>query len=350
MFWIVGGGVLVISAVKLFFDPLPEWFTYHSKHPEWIGFSAWDMIMPLFLFVVGAVIPFAFTKQLQAGQSRQSIQWKIWRRVLVLFVLGIIAQGNLLGYDLDTIHLFCNTLQAIAMGYLVAGLAYLYLPFFLQIILTLVLLIGYWALMMFVPVPGYGAGILEPNTNLALYIDKLILQRFEDGSTYTWVLSSMTFAATVLLGMFSGRLLQTQKSNRVKLFWLLVIGLVCLGLGWAWSLDSPVQFPIIKHIWSSSMVLWAGGWSYLLLAAFFLVVDMWEFKRLVFPFIVIGANAIAVYMAHMLFDFRHVGDIFVGGLVPHLGDYAEAVRYFAAFATMWLVLLFLYRKKTFIRV
>ena len=128
MFWIIGGGALLIGLAKLFRDPLPEWFAYHTKHPAWEGFSAWDMIMPLFLFVVGVVIPFSFTKRLEAGQSRASMQWKIYRRVLILFILGMIAQGNLLSYDLDKIHIYSNTLQAIACGYLIAGLAAMATP------------------------------------------------------------------------------------------------------------------------------------------------------------------------------------------------------------------------------
>ncbi len=350
MFWIIGGGALVIGIVELFVDPLPEWFVYHTDHTEWIGFSAWDLIMPLFLFVVGVVIPFSFSKRLEMGQSKKSVQLKIYRRVLILFVLGMIAQGNLLTYDLGKIHIYCNTLQAIAAGYLIAGLAFLYLPLLAQIALAVGLMAGYWALMTFVPVPGHGTGILEPDANLALYIDKAILGGFRDGTTYTWILSSLTFSASVLLGMFAGHLLRAKTSDRVKLFWLVVLGLVCLGLGWTWTLDSPLRFPIIKHLWTSSMVLWASGWSYLFLAAFYLVFDVWGFRKLAFPLVVIGANAIAVYMAVHVFDFRQIGDIFVAGLTPHLGDYAPGIRYLTAFIVIWLILLFLYRKKTFIRV
>ncbi len=346
MFWIIGGGSLMIGLVKLFRDPLPEWFAYHTKHPAWEGFSAWDMIMPLFLFVVGVVIPFSFAKRLEAGQSRASMQWKIFRRVLILFVLGMIAQGHLLSYDLEKIHIYSNTLQAIACGYLIAGLAVLYLPIVAQIGFTATLMAGYWALMMFVPVPGHGAGVLEPEVNLALYIDEIVLGSFRDGTTYTWILSGMTFAATVLLGVMAGHLLRSKQSDRAKFFWLVAFGMTCLASGWAWSF----HFPIIKHLWTSSMVLWAAGWSYLLLALFYLVIDVWGFSRWAFPFVVIGANAIAVYMATHVFDFRKIGDIFVGGLVPRLGDYAPAVRGLAAFIIIWLILWFLYRKRTFIRV
>lgn len=346
MFWIIGGGALLIGAFQLFCDPLPEWFSYHTKHAAWEGFSAWDLIMPLFLFVVGVVMPFSFSRRLEMGQSKTSLQWKIYRRTLILFVLGMIAQGNLLAYDLDKLHIYCNTLQAIACGYLVAGLAVLYLPVVGQVVLAGGLMLGYWALMMFVPVPGHGAGVLEPHANLAIYIDRLVLGRFDDGKTYTWVLSSMTFAASVLMGVFAGHLLRAKKSDGMKFWWLVVFGLASLGLGWAWS----YEFPIIKHLWTSSMVLWAAGWSYLLMAVFYLVIDVWGFRKCAFPLFVIGANAIAVYMATRLFDFRKISDIFVGGLVPYLGSFGPGLRAIVAFLVIWLILLFLYRKKTFIRV
>ena len=346
MFWIIGGGGLTIGLAKLFGEPLPKWFSYHTDHPAWQGFSAWDLIMPLFLFVVGVVIPFSFARRLEMGQSKTSLQFKIYRRVLILFILGMIAQGNLLSYDLVKIHIYCNTLQAIACGYLIAGLAVLYLRVVGQAALAAALMAGYWALMMFVPVPGHGAGVLEPEANLAIYIDKIVLGGFQDGTTYTWILSSMTFGATVLLGVLAGHLLRSDKTDRAKLLWLAAFGLACLALGWSWSF----HFPIIKHIWTSSMVLWAAGWSYLLLALFFLLIDVWGFRRWAFPFVVIGANAIAVYMATHVFDVREIGDVFVGGLAPRLGSYAPGVRALAAFIVVWLILWFLYRKKTFIRV
>lgn len=349
MFWIIGGEGLVASLILLFANPLPECVQRQMDHVEWIGFSAWDLIMPLFLFVVGAVMPFSFDKRIAAGESRRAMYWRVLRRFVVLFVLGMIAQGNLLQYDHTTLQLYSNTLQAIACGYLIAAVLMFHLHWSLQILATAALLAGYWALMMFVPFGGHPAGTLEPDANLALYVDAVILQRFRDRSpdyAYTWILSSMTFGASVMLGVFAGRIVKWPASNAAKVASLAALGGACLAGGWGWGL----YFPIIKHIWTSSMVLWAGGWSYLLLAAFYLVIDVWGFRKWAFPLVVIGANAIAVYMAVHVFDFHRIGDIFVGNLAPRIGSAGPLLRDAAAFMVIWLILFYMYRKKTFLRV
>jgi predicted acyltransferase len=358
MFWIAGGGALLLSFVQLFGAP-PAWLKDQLGHPEWVGFSAWDMIMPLFLFIVGAAMPFSFATRVARGATKKDLYVKVCIRAAILFVLGLAAQGNLLAYDLSKLHLFCNTLQAIACGYAIAAVVMLELRIIWQLLALVALLGGYWLLMMFVPFGGHPAGTLDPRANLALYIDEFVLGGFRDGTTYTWILSSLGFGATTLLGVFAGYVLRTDKEPKAKCIALIALGMVCLAIGWAWGFhESDYRFPIIKHIWTSTMVFWAGGWSYLLLALFYLCIDVIGWKRGAFFFVVIGANAIAVYMANSLFDFHRIGDIFVGGLVANLKEWTDGgaedlgafIRNVAAFATIWLLLLFLYAKRTFIRV
>lgn len=354
MFWIIGGHGLLLAVLGLFYTEIPQSVTYQISHPEWIGFSAWDMIMPLFLFIVGSVMPFSLGKRLKRGDSKAQLYRKIAVRTVVLFVLGMAAQGHLLDFDLSTnpdtglarLSIFSNTLQAIAVGYLVAAVLLLSVSLFWQILLTALLLVGYWALLVLIPFAGHEAGVLEPQANLALYLDRAVFGRFEDGTTYTWILSGLGFAATVMLGVFSGELLRSKQRPWIKVLYLVLIGGGCLGLGGAGNL----RLPIIKHIWSSSMVLWAGGWSFLLLALFYAVIDVIGLKRWAFPFVVIGSNAIAVYMATHLIDFRHVSDPIVGGLARHLGPHGDLLRAAAAFAVIWLILLYMYRKRTFVRI
>ncbi|MBN2475879.1 MAG: DUF5009 domain-containing protein [Pirellulales bacterium] len=346
MLWIIGGHGVAFALLALVFDPIPESIAYQLYHPDWIGFSAWDMIMPLFLFIVGAAMPFSFAKRRARGQTTPQLYRKIIVRTIVLFVLGMVAQGNLLDWDPATLHIFSNTLQAIAVGYLFAAIMLLHLPVITQVLATAALLVGFWVVLMRVPIPGCEPGILEPQQNLALYIDRTIFGRFEDGTTYTWVLSGMGFVATVMLGVFAGQLLRSKWSPWMKVFWLTLLGAGCLGLGWLWQ----QWLPIIKHLWTSSMVLWAGGFSYLLLALFYAVIDVIGWRRWAFPFIVIGANAIAVYMATHLVNFRHVSDPVVGGLARHLGAYGEPLQEVAALAVIWLILWYMYRKRTFLRV
>ncbi len=258
----------------------------------------------------------------------------------------MVAQGHLLAYDLSKLHIYSNTLQAIAAGYLIAAIVILNMRIVWQVVTTAALLLLFWALMMLVPVPGYGAGVLTPDGNLAIYLDKLILGRFQDGTSYTWILSGMTFGCTVMLGAMAGHLLRSEKRPKSKVLWLLAVGVASLVLALIWD----IWFPIIKHLWTSSFVLFSAGLCCLLLALFYLVIDVWGFKKWAFGFVVIGMNAIAVYMATRLFDFRRIGSIFVGGLDKWCGSWDTFIHAAAGLAVIWLILWWMYRKKAFIRV
>jgi predicted acyltransferase len=362
MFWIAGGREAVLASVTLIANPVPKWVSYNLSHPAWIGFSAWDLIMPLFLFIVGVAMPFSFGKQVAEGRTKGQLYRKILRRTVLLFFLGIVAQGHLLDFKLDTLHLYCNTLQAIACGYLIGSLLLLELPRIGQILVTVGLLVAYWALLALVPYPGGEAGMLKPENNLALYIDRLLLGRFEDKSTYTWILSGLGFAATTMLGVFGGQLLRSKASPWMKVFWLILLGALCLVLGGIWGFWLPsiaaessplvqhLSLPIIKHLWTSSLVLWAGGWSFLLLALFYALIDGIGWRRWAYPLVVLGANAITVYMAWHLIDFRDISNPIVGGLAEQLGPYGEVLKSLGALAAVWLIAWAMYRKRIFIRI
>jgi predicted acyltransferase len=418
LFWIVGGREALLALIALAAVTLPvgwvEWLEDainwtmlrgQMNHIGWVGFSAWDLIMPLFLFVVGAAMPFSIGKRLEEGKSRFSQYLRVFRRVLLLWILGAIAQGNLLRVEtwipqlLDesfkdnyNLHVFSNTLQAIAVGYLFAAIAVMHLPKLAQGILVGVLLVGYWALMQFVPFSdAAGAtfmGVIEPKCNVAWAIDNCLLGRFGDGTDYTWILSGIGFTVTTLLGVFAGDLLRAKRSNLSKLLWLVILGLgaIALGLLWCghfsigkWAADLPDGWwlcPMNKHVWSSSMVLYAGGWSFLLLALFYLLIDVWGLKRLGFFFTVIGANAILVYMMtrdvgnlwqqinanyvpvpNKLIPFDVIANNLIGGIVQlYSGGGGVAAKLasvwvpLVSFGILWAVLYHLYRKQTFLRV
>ncbi len=349
MFWIIGGYELVWSLGEGLHS---EWFNRHIlpqiEHALWAGFTAWDLIMPLFLFVVGTAMPFSFAKRLERGESKGCIYLHVLYRVVILWVLGMIAQGHLLEYQLPKLHWYSNTLQTIAAGYLISSVLLLNLRLRWQFVVTAALLLLYWGLLVLVPVPGQGADPFGQQHNLAIYIDRLILGPYQDGTDppYTWILSSMAFGAMVMVGVFAGQLLRSNLSQLRKVLILLDAGVACVAVGWGWG----YIFPIIKHLFTSSMVLFAGGWSLLLLGLFYLVIDVLRLRRWAFFFVVIGMNAIAVYMATHVFDFRVLGDIFVRGLSKRTGDWHSFVRAVAAFAILWLILFHMYCKRTFIKV
>jgi len=348
MFWIIGGERIFGSLDAIFNTPQTAWIKKQLSHVKWEGFRFEDLIMPLFLFIVGVVIPFSLAGRLERGDSRKKIYMHIIKRTLILFVLGMIAQGNLLDFDLSNLHIYCNTLQAIAAGYLIASIIILNSKWPGQIVTTTVLLLLFWGLMMLVPVPGQGADKLSPDGNLAIYLDKLILGRFQDGTHYTWILSSMTFACTVMLGAMAGQLLRSRKSNFIKVLSVLGLGAGGIVLGFVWG--KYLGFPIIKHLWTSSFVLFVGGICYLLLAVFYLVIDVWGFKKWAFIFMVIGMNAIAVYMVRSLFDFRVFGDVLAGGLDKFCGNWKGLIHSVTDIAIIWLILLWMYRKRSFIKI
>jgi predicted acyltransferase len=346
MFWIIGGSWIFASLHDIFKSPASEWIRIQMTHAEWGGFRFWDIIMPLFLFIVGTAMPFSFAKRSARGESRRRILGHVGKRFVILFILGMAAQGHLLQYDLSRLHLFSNTLQAIAAGYLVASLALLYLDTRGQAALMGGLLLVFWALMTWIPVPGFGAGSLTPEGNLAMHVDRIILGTFRDGTQYTWILSSLGFASTVLLGVLAGHLLRSSLKPYTKVLFLSAAGGACTLAGWLWGL----VFPAIKHLWTSSFVLFSGGLCLLLLAVFFLVIDVWGKRRWAFVFTVIGMNAIVVYMATRLFDFRNLSDIFVGGLEPYLGSGFPLIRGLAGFGAVWLILNFMYRRRILIKI
>ena len=346
MFWIIGGATIFHSLHEIFHHPVTEWINLQLSHSEWEGFRPWDLIMPLFLFVVGVVMPFAFSKRLARGDSKRQMYFHIVKRTLILWVLGMIAGGHLLDYDLSQLRIYTNTLNAIAAGYFISAIVMLNMRLVGQILTTEILLLLFWAFMVLVPLLGQGQVLLDRDANLALSIDKFIMGPYYGGNGYTWILSSMTFACTVMLGVMAGHLLHSEKTSKAKVLWLVAAGVGSLLLGCLWG----IWFPVIKRIWTSSFVLYSGGLCYLLLALFYLVIDVWGFKKWAFGFVVIGTNAIAVYMATHVFNFRHIGDIFVDGLDKYVGNWGSFIHAVAAFAVVWLIMWWMYRYKIFLRV
>jgi predicted acyltransferase len=345
MLWIIGGGEVMIALAKAFPGTFAEGLALQFDH-EWGVFRFYDIIMPLFLFIVGVVMPVAFKKRLEKGESKKSIYKHVLKRVVKLYILGLIASGHLLQFDISTLRLWTDTLHAIAVGYLVSSVLILELNEKAQVAVTAALLLLYWLIMTFVPVPGHAAGIFEKDLNLALYIDDKVLGRFQEGYGWTYILTNMTFVCSVMLGVFAGRILLSLLTDKQKIKQLLVMGVSCIIAGTIWGL----WFPVIHHLWTSSLVLFAGGISCLLLAGFYLVIDVWGYRRWSFPFIVIGVNAIAVYVATHLFNFKLIGNVFVGGLSKWLGSASGFVQALAGLIVVWLILYWMYRKKTFIKV
>ncbi len=345
MLWITGGATIFMTLNEAVHSPFTETMAEQMEHVPWQGFHFLDIIMPLFLFVTGVSMPLSFKKRLQRPKGA-SLAKHILKRVVILWILGMIAQGNLLTYDWSQIAFFSNTLQAIAAGYLISSLFILRLNVFAQFLWTLALLIIYFIALYYIPVPGVGHAILEPQQNLPLYIDKLLLGSHQDGTNYTWILTSLGFAATVMTGVFASYILQSGISRLGKLKVLFITGLALVAAG---LLLNPIQL-IIKHVWTTSFTLFSSGLCFLLLALFYLVVDYWKYQRWAAFFIVIGSNSILAYMIGDLHCFSEIAGVFLLGTKRFLGDWYPFILSIGSYVVFWLLFYFLYKRKIFIKV
>lgn len=339
-------------------NPHFDWFMKGFSHVEWYGFSSWDLVMPLFMFMAGVSIPFALSRYKRESNFLGAYK-RIGRRVLLLWFFGMICQGNLLALDLDRIYLFSNTLQSIAVGYLISAILFLHFDWKGQLITALLLLLTYWIGMEFASVDGYGAGDYTPDHNWAEWVDRTLLGRFRDGASvengevvfagyyhYTWIWSSLTFGVTVISGMLAGHILKSDREMLKKAALLVGWGVLLVALGWLWNMEMPV----IKKIWTGSMVLVSSGYSFLLMALFYYLFDCRKGGKYFMWLNVYGMNSIAAYMLSMCVSFRSIGHSLFFGLEPYMGAFYPALIAFSEVAVIYLLLRLFYEKKWFLRV
>lgn len=315
-------------------------------HPEWFGSTIYDIVMPLFLFIVGAAIPYSLSKQKQQDSSLFSIYKKLIRRFVILFILGWIVQGHLLEFNIETFSVFSNTLQAIAVGYLFSSIAYIHFGRNGRLIIFASCLIAYILLLTIPNVPGVGSGVLLPESSFAWYFDQLVLGKFQDGTQYTWLLSGFGFIATTLSGVFAGELIKSNLPRKKVALYLFIIGVAGVLLG----LLLGIWHPIIKKLWTSSFVLASSGVCFLLLALFYWVIDVKGKVKWAYPLRVIGMNAIVAYVLSHVFNFHLIAEQVLYGLKQYVGNFNYLVLVIGGFCILYTILWYLYRNKTFIKV
>lgn len=326
---------------------------YQFDHEVWNGFRMWDLVMPLFLFMTGAAMPFSFSK-FHNDPDKKPIYRRILRRVILLFILGMVVQGNLLGFDPKHIYFYTNTLQAIGTGYLIASVILLHCSFKWQIIVTALLLIIYWIPMTF-------CGDFTAEGNFAEQVDRMVLGRFRDGAywnqdgtwsfspgyTYTWIWSSLTFGVTVMLGAFAGKIMKEGKDNRIKVVQtLLITGLALVGAALLWNL----QMPINKRIWSCSMTLLSGGYCFLLMAMFYYWIDCRGHSHGLNWLKVYGMNSITAYILGEVVNFRCVVASVSYGLEQYMGNYYSVWLTFGNFLILFVILRIMYKQQLFLKI
>ena len=351
MLWITGGQRIIAALATLTGWPLFEWLKSQMSHVEWEGFTFYDTIFPLFLFLAGVSMPFSFGKRLDRGDSKKMIYRHAFTRMVLLVMLGMLY-NRILDFDPENIR-FASVLGRIGIAWFLAAVIYLNTSIRWQVIWFWGLLIGYYSLMQFVPVPGFGAGVFTPDGNLEGYIDRLFMPGTLFMKVYEpeGILSNIPAIGTALLGVFAGTLLYSEKVKFSKLqkgLLLIGAGIAALILGKLWGLF----FPIIKNLWTSSFALYAGGWSLVLLGIFYLVIDVWGYKKWAFFFVVIGLNPITIYMVqYKILDFGMIRDFFLGGFIKHTPEtIAPLLGAMGYVACVWAFLYVLYRNKIFLKV
>ena len=369
-----------IAAMILVNDP-GSWSHIYPplEHAEWNGWTPTDLIFPFFLFIVGVSMTLSFASRIARGLTRRALIVHVVRRSVLIFVIGLFLNG-FPDFDFSSIRIM-GVLQRIALCYLVAGLLYLFtfqrepVPqhpagvranIRVTAAVAIALLIGYWALMTFVPVPGYGAGHLGKDDNLGAYVDRTLMGGHLWSESVTWdpegLLSTLPAIASLLIGILAGEWLRSDRRAQRKALGLAAAGLALMIAG---LLIHP-YFPINKNLWTSSFVLFTGGFAMLALAVCYWIIDVRAWRAWTAPFLVFGMNAILAYALAALvsevstdFDFLNFhghettlhGWIYDKYFVPH----ASPVNASLAFAIFFVLVIFallwpFYRGKLFLRI
>ncbi len=347
MFWIIGGEGIAHAATKLWGWSWFVWLSGQLEHPEWHGFAFYDLIFPLFLFIAGAAMPFSFAKRLERGDTKADLYRHAIVRGLMLVFLGMIYNG-LLNFTWPNTRL-PSVLGRIGLAYMFAAFIVLNTELRGRLLWIGGLLVGYWAALKFIPVPGFGAGDLQPGHTLTDYLDRLLIpgKLYQGDRDPEGLLATVPAIATALGGAVTGGLLKSERlSGHVKTLVMVIAGLACLGLARLWDLN----FPINKNLWTSSFALYCAGWSLLFLSVFYLVIDVWGRKAWAFPFVVIGSNSILIYMAGAFVDFDYTTHKIFDGALRNTGAYQPLLFACAVVLVQWLLLWMLYRKRIFLKV
>jgi heparan-alpha-glucosaminide N-acetyltransferase len=349
-----------------------NFLAWHQTHVEWVGCTLHDMIQPSFSFLVGVALPFSLAARSGRGESKRKMTWHAFQRAFILVALGVLLRS--VGKP-QTFYTFEDTLSQIGLGYVFLFLLGMR-PVRDQWLAFLVIVIGYWAaFVVYTPGPEHDPSKLaagsnwphhvtgfaahwDKNANLAWAFDVWFLNLFPRSARFTHnsggyaTLSFIPTLATMILGLIAGGILRQGGPPRDKFGHLLAraVPLVLIG----WGLGALGVCPVVKRIWTPSWVLFSGGICFAMMAAWYAVVDLANYKRWAFPLVVIGMNSIAAYCFAHLFE-----DFLKSGFRTHLGrdvfliwgpGYRPLLEGAAVLLALWLILYWMYRRRIFLRI
>ena len=351
MFWIMGGEGIFAALAALTGWPVVEWWAGQLEHVPWHGFHFYDMIFPLFLFIAGISFPFSLAKRTASNDSRKSIYIHVISRGLILVLLGIIYNN---GIKFDFAHLrYGSVLGRIGLAWMFASLIFMNTKLNFRIVWFCSLLIGYWLLLLLFPAHDLGStDIFSREGNLASYIDRMLMpgKLYLGNHDPEGLFSTIPAIGTALLGMFTGEFMLSKYLNDKplkKVLYLVLAAVTLMVVGKIWNLG----FPINKNIWTSSFVCFVGGLSLLLFTIFYLIIDVWQYKKWAFFFVVIGMNPITIYLTGRIVNFRAATRFFFGGVDAIMpASWTPLIDAIGITAIAWVFLYILYKKKIFLKV
>lgn len=352
MLFIMGLSSLIVAICNLFPGGSDWWIVGQMGHVSWNGFAHHDTIFPLFLFIAGVSFPFSYAKQCSLGSGKGRIYRKIFLRAIILFLLGLVYNG-LFKFEWSSLR-FCSVLARIGFAWMFAALLFINFKPGARAVIAAVILLGYWFLCM-IPAPDVpGADPLTKEGCLVGYVDRILLGPDHLYSSRMFdpegVLSTLPAIVTAMLGMFTGelvRLPEEKLSGNRKTLYMLGAAAVMIAVCLVWK----QWFPVNKKLWTSTFVLAAGGYSLIMFALFYWLIDVKGWRKWTFPFRVIGMNSITIYLAPRIINFRSATEFFTNGITAGMSEQAGKIVFYAAYLILsWLFLYFLYRKKVFLKV
>lgn len=349
MLLIAGGGTFLVLLQGKTGLAWVDWMAAQMRHPAWHGFTFYDFIFPLFLFIAGVSLPFSLKKGLSNGMRKAKLYRKAFRRMLILIVLGILYKNAPVPVFEPSEIRFGSVLGRIGIAGFATTLLYLNFRWKGLLLWAGGILLAYYAALFLIPVPGYGAGDLSFEGNLVGWIDRAVMPGRLLQGTYDELalLTQLPALCLTVFGALAGDVLRTSWSDYRKVAYLSLAGLAGIGLGLLWDL----HFPINKHLWSSSFIMLTGGMAFLFMAAFYWIIDTLKYRKWAFFFQVIGLNSLTIYLAYRFIDFSGTAQLLFGGLYAPLPEpWHEVFRALGALALVWTFLYILYRNKLFLKV
>ena len=347
MLWIVGFGLLIKAFAKATDYGWATALAAQLSHAPWHGFRGWDLIFPLFMFLVGASIPYAIRGKLEKNTPKKQLIWRILRRTILLIFLGIIYNGALSDFSDPR---YASVLGQIGIGYCIAAMLVLFTGKFKHVLITFIVVsLIVTVAQLCIPVPQHGANVLTPEGSMNAYLDQLLLPGKLYAKYYDpeGVLNIVSGVGITLIGVLAGLLLRQNKWNDYQKTGIMAGTGTLLILA---ALFIHPWYPINKEIWTVPFNLLTGGISLILLAVFYLSTDTLKLTRWNFPLRVIGMNAITIYMAARVLNFQGVSLFLFGGIASLSDEWKRTVILLGVILIQWLLLFLLYKKKIFLRV